>query len=75
MRYIQTYTSEAIRVRPANEHGLRCAFRRLVNTGVMLNRDYEHFIYLVERYGSIENALRYLWGECDSAIRSLRKAV
>lgn len=73
MRYIQTYTSEAIRPREKNEHGLRCNFRKLVNAGILLNRDYAHFVSIVNRYGGNMNlAIQYFNGVQDDILKSLR---
>jgi hypothetical protein len=73
MRYIQTYTSEAIRPRPKNEHGLRCNFRKMVNAGILLNRDYDHFISIVDRYdGNVNLAIKYFNGVHDDILKSLR---
>ncbi|RYD60169.1 MAG: hypothetical protein EOP83_20040 [Verrucomicrobiaceae bacterium] len=72
MRYITTYTSEAIRDRQPNEHGLRCNFRRMVNAGMLLSRDYDHFVSIVNRYGSIALAVKYFNGVHDDILKSLR---
>ncbi len=53
-------------------HGLRCNFRRLVNMGLMLNRDFDHFVSIVDRLGSIDLAIQYLNGVHDDIIAALR---
>ncbi|RYF10648.1 MAG: hypothetical protein EOO77_21100 [Oxalobacteraceae bacterium] len=69
-RTAYAFIAQPIRQRRRNEHSLRCVFRKLVNGGKMLDRDYDHFLELVDRYEDINQVIRYLNGECCRVIRA-----
>lgn len=50
-RYVRSYTSQPVRDRRTDEHGLRCNFRRLVNGGHVSTADYDEFVASVDKYG------------------------
>lgn len=46
--------------RRADDHGLRCNFRRLVNAGLVRNDEYADFILRVDSLGLVETVQKYI---------------
>lgn len=74
-RVAYTYIASPIRGARKDEHSLRCVFRQLVNGGYMFAKDYDHFVSIVDRQGSINLAIMYLNGVHDDILKSLRAVV
>jgi hypothetical protein len=75
-RVAYTFISQPLSARRRRDmHGLRCNFRRLVNNGLMLNRDFDHFVSIVDRFDSIDLAIQYLNGVHDDILAAMRANV